>query len=341
MGLLGAALAGFGGGARGYEAAMQRHDAENAKAQQHQWDLDKEKRIEEAAIRSEGRASTNAAKERQAALDFNTDPNTVKRVAQADIDKQNEKDKYNDGRFDTTLAQKTREYNATHPYEEEKTLAEIETQKAHGDYYRSAAAQKYDTSGITDKNVKAQYEIMLKALDRKQKQMDALDEKESIKPGSGYASPAERMSMLKEIKELSESINGVESSLTGMESPMSDALQSSVGAGDSWNIEASLNKDTPTGKNIPKNTEQRAQADADKKPGILSRAWSVLNTDKAEAAKENAERRKKIDDTVKTVAGVLNPKQQEWFDSLSKQDQERFNNLPRRDKIAALNAAGV
>lgn len=334
MGLLNAVVGGIAGGVAGVGAGLteisKQWDNREIEAAKQQAEIQKEKRIEEAHGR-----------ERQATLDFNTDPANVGKMSQAKIAGQSEVDKYGDSRFPTELDQKTQEYNVTHPYEAEKTLAEIDAQKAHSDYYRSAASQKYDTSGISNKEDRKQYETLLKVLDRKQKNIDALDEKESVKPGSGYASPAERMSMLKEIHDLGNAINGVESDLTGagkVNSPETPSPQSS----DAFGLSPHLTQEGATDKEIPETGKGR--------PGLLSSARSSLSdmlnpSDKAAQAEENAARRGRINEsvssTVKAIVGDLNPKQQEWFDSLSKEDQVRFGKMPRRDKIAMLNKAGL
>ncbi|MFA5921156.1 MAG: hypothetical protein WC856_07675 [Methylococcaceae bacterium] len=247
MGLLNAVVGGIAGGVAGVGAGLttisKQWDDRELEAAKQQAEIQKEKRIEEAKGR-----------DRQATLNFNTDPANVAKSAQAKIAGQSEVDKYGDSRFPTELDQKTQEYNATHPYEAEKTLAEIDAQKAHSDYYRSAAAQKYDTLGISDKEERKQYETLLKVLDRKQKNLDALDEKESMKPGSGYASPAERMSMLKEVHDLKNAINGVESGLTGADNGNMTKTSSPQG-GDAFGISQHLNTTAPANKEIPKITK--------------------------------------------------------------------------------------
>lgn len=109
MGLLGMALAGFAGGAQGYEQAMQRHDEEAKDIRNKQWDLMKEQRVEEAKIRAEGRAYATKKQERQDEFAHNTDPNNVKAAADAEVLRSeinnNYEDRHKDARFPTELAQ--------------------------------------------------------------------------------------------------------------------------------------------------------------------------------------------------------------------------------------------
>ena len=142
MGLL---LAALGGAAKAYDRISDKWDDDQAKLADRQAELDKEQRIEEASIRRENRVMVNAKINRQDEFNFQTSPENRKLLFDAKLEDQKKTDAYGDSRFGTKLDQATKEWNATHPYESEKTQAEIESQKAHAEYYRSAASQEHGT----------------------------------------------------------------------------------------------------------------------------------------------------------------------------------------------------
>lgn len=118
MGLLNAVVGGIAGGVAGIGAGLttisNRWDDNELMAAKEQAEIARERRIEEAVIRSEGRQSANKANERQADLDFNTDPANVAKSAQAKIAGQSATDEYTDSRFPTELDQAWRLAKATH-----------------------------------------------------------------------------------------------------------------------------------------------------------------------------------------------------------------------------------
>ncbi|MFA5921226.1 MAG: hypothetical protein WC856_08025 [Methylococcaceae bacterium] len=107
MGLLNAVVGGIAGGVAGVGAGLteiskQWNDRDLDAAKQ-QAEIQKEKRIEEAQGRN-----------RQATLDFNTDPTNVAKSTQAKISGQSAIDEYGDSRFPTELDQAGRLARATH-----------------------------------------------------------------------------------------------------------------------------------------------------------------------------------------------------------------------------------
>jgi hypothetical protein len=120
MGMLLGALAGAGAALdQVADHRLQQMDYDRSFAMKDLADREKEARIEEATIRQEGRNQTariadeqrgitNKANERQADLEFNTDPNNVRLSANAKVTGQRIGDEYDDSRFDTKLSQAQR-----------------------------------------------------------------------------------------------------------------------------------------------------------------------------------------------------------------------------------------
>jgi hypothetical protein len=283
MGLLGAALSGFGGGAKGYEAAMVRHDEANATAQQHQWELDKEKRIEEATVRAEGRSTVNNNNERQAKHNFDVDPNNVNQVAQAEIYKQKLKDAYGDSRHQAEMGYKADEYAATHPNND----LERDVLKGHANYYNQQASGR--SEGISKQD-----ELAIKTYENKKEELDKIKknaiEYETWTPKQEIDNRAE----FDKFTRLQESVL----QRNGVVFESGNSSTSGGGKADPWSLTVgALEAGQPPEQSVQK-----------PKGGLIESAKKKMSVDEFNA--RNAENKRKRDLPLKVRLGIIS--QQEY-----------------------------
>ncbi|NOT11296.1 MAG: hypothetical protein HOP23_05610 [Methylococcaceae bacterium] len=106
MGILAGALTGFGKGLReGSDLIIENNEKLAKEARDNQGQIDKERRIEEAFIRQEGRTAQARKDQLTSNLEFTTDPTNVSKVAEAELQKKTLTDAYADERSPIEIQQ--------------------------------------------------------------------------------------------------------------------------------------------------------------------------------------------------------------------------------------------
>ncbi|NOT10985.1 MAG: hypothetical protein HOP23_03980 [Methylococcaceae bacterium] len=106
MGILAGALTGFGKGLReGSDLIIENNEKLAKEARDNQGQIDKERRIEEAFKRQEGRTAQARKDQLASDLQFTTDPTNVSKVAEAELQKKALTDGYADERSPIEIQQ--------------------------------------------------------------------------------------------------------------------------------------------------------------------------------------------------------------------------------------------